>query len=278
MPVLRQKLNEILANKKAVVGISIVGEDADDTLSIHGKMHCPTQSAYKMHVGLAVLKKVDEGTFQLDQKIEITKDQMPQEGWWTPLRDDFPEGGDFTIKQLIQYAISLSDNTACDTLIGMVGSPVLVDAYFKSLGISDLKFTYNEKVMQSKYDNMFENWITPLAATQTLQLFYENKNHELSNSSYDFFWQTMKETSTGAKRLKGLLPENTVVAHKTGSSGTNELGVAAATNDWGVVFLPNGHHFFISVLVTQSSESEETNERLIAEICKAAYDSFLRGE
>jgi beta-lactamase class A/beta-lactamase class A VEB len=272
---LKKQIEQILADKKAVVGISISGENGNDTLSINGNMHCPTQSAYKMHIGLAMLDKIDRGEFSLDQKIKISKDDLPVDAYWNPLGTDFPDGGDLTVAQLIQYCISHSDNTACDTLIGMVGSPKDVESYFKKNNIQDLQFAYNERTMQSKWENMFQNWITPIAAVQTLRLFYENKNGLLSPSSYNFFWQTMKETSTGVKRLKGLLPEGTVVAHKTGSSGTNDAGLTAATNDWGIVFLPNGHYFIISVLVTNSYESDETNERIIAEVCKVAYDYFL---
>ena len=273
---LKKQIELILADKKAVVGISISGENMNDTLSINGNMHCPTQSAYKMHIGLAMLDKIDRGEFSLDQKIKISKDDLPVDAYWNPLGTDFPDGGNLTVAQLIQYCISHSDNTTCDTLIGMVGSPKLVEDYFKKNNIQDLQFEYNERTMQSKWENMFQNWITPNAAVQTLRLFYENKNGLLSNSSYNFFWQTMKETSTGIKRLKGLLPEGTVVAHKTGSSGTNDAGLTAATNDWGVVFLPNGHYFIISVLVTNSYESEETNERIIAEVCNVAYDYFVK--
>jgi beta-lactamase class A len=272
---LKNEIEQILRDKKAVVGISISGENGNDTLSINGNMHCPTQSAYKMHIGLAMLDKIDRGAFSLDQKINISKAQLPVNAFWNPLGKDFPDGGDLTVAQLIQYCISHSDNTACDTLIGMVGSPKEVEAYFKKNNIQDLQFAYNERTMQSKWENMFQNWITPNAAVQTLRLFYENKNGLLSNSSYSFFWQTMKETSTGVNRLKGLLPEGTIIAHKTGTSGTNDAGLTAATNDWGIVFLPNGHYFIISVLVTNSYESDETNERIIAGVCKVAYDYFL---
>lgn len=48
----------------------------------------------------------------------------------------------------------------------------------------------------------------------------------------------MKETKTGANRLKGQLPQGTVVAHKTGTSGTNKTtGVTAAgQRHWSRVF------------------------------------------
>ena len=64
----------------------------------------------------------------------------------------------------------------------------------------------------------------------------------------------MKETETGKARLKGQLPKEVIVAHKTGSSGTNKAGITAAVNDIGIIFLPNGKHFFISVFVSNSKE------------------------
>ncbi|MEX0363013.1 MAG: serine hydrolase, partial [Allomuricauda sp.] len=94
--------------------------------------------------------------------------------------------------------------------------------------------------------------------------------------SYDFIWNIMKGTKTGKKRLRGHLPEETIVAHKTGWSGKHkETGITAAVNNIGIVFLPNGEHFTISVFVTESSESLEANEKIIADISKAAWDYFM---
>jgi beta-lactamase class A len=121
----------------------------------------------------------------------------------------------------------------------------------------------------------FQNWTTPKAANKVLAVFYYNKKKLLSKKSYDFIWKVMKETETGKDRLKGQLPINTIVAHKTGSSGTNKEGLTAAVNDIGLVFLPNGKHFFISVFVTNSKEVATTNEKIIADISKATWDFFM---
>jgi len=87
----------------------------------------------------------------------------------------------------------------------------------------------------------------------------------------------MRETSTGPERLKGQLPEGTVVAHKTGYSGAHKTtGVYAAVNDIGIVSLPNGKYFYISVFVTDSKEDFDTNEKIIADIARAAWDHFSR--
>jgi beta-lactamase class A len=132
----------------------------------------------------------------------------------------------------------------------------------------------NEEVMQSNWDLQFLNWSTPKAANEILSEFYYNKRKLLSKKTYDFIWQLMRETETGKDRLKGQLPKGTIVAHKTGTSGTNKEGLTAAVNDIGIVFLPSGEHFFISVFVTNSKEKSEVNEKIIADIAKATWDYF----
>jgi beta-lactamase class A len=272
---LRNKIGQILSDKNAVVGLSIIGNNGKDTLSLHGDRRFPMQSVFKFHIALAVLSEIDKGKLSLDQKIEIKKEELLPEDFWSPLRDENPNGGIFSIQRLIQYSVSHSDNTACDVLIRLIGTPKTVEEYIKKIGINDIQITFNEEEMQAKWENMFQNWTTPKAASETLKLFYENKNNLLSKTSYDFFWKTNKETTTGKNRIKGELPEGTIVAHKTGWSGTNkETGITAAVNNIGIVFLPNGDYFIISVFVSESKEDFDTNEKIIADIAKATYDYY----
>ena len=70
--------------------------------------------------------------------------------------------------------------------------------------------------------------------------------------------------------------DGTVVAHKTGSSDTNDKGITAATNDIGIITLPNGKHFAIAVYVSDSSEKSDVNEKIIAEICKSVWDYLVK--
>jgi len=273
--VLRSKIEQIITDKNAIVGVSIIGNNGKDSVSLNGDWRFPMQSVFKFHIALAVLSEVDKGNLSLDQKIVISKDDLLPEDFWSPLRDENPNGGSFSIEKLIQYSVSQSDNIACDVLISLIGTPKKVEEYFKKNNIQDIQITFNEEDMQAKWENMFQNWTTPKAATETLKKFYENKNNLLSKSSYDFFWKTNKETTTGANRIKGQLPEGTIVAHKTGWSGTNkETGITAAVNNIGIVFLPNGEYFIISVFVTESKENFETNEKIISDIAKATYDFY----
>jgi beta-lactamase class A len=85
----------------------------------------------------------------------------------------------------------------------------------------------------------------------------------------------MRETTTGPKRIKGLLPDETVVAHKTGTSSTVN-GVTAATNDVGLVTLPNGRHMAISVFVSDSGANNAVREEVITKVAKAAWDEWSK--
>lgn len=270
---LRQEIQQIVSTKKAVVGVSIVGKDRKDTLSINGDSRFPMQSVFKFHIALAVLSEIDKGNFSFDQKIKIEKkDLLPN--LYSPIRDKYPDGASLTISEILEYTVSASDNVGCEVLLRLIGGPEAIEKYFIKNKFKNVSIKFNEEKQQSDWNLQFQNWTTPKAANEVLSSFYDNRKKLLSKDSYDFIWKIMKETVTGKNRLKGQLPKETVVAHKTGSSGANKEGLTAAVNDIGIVFLPNGQHFFISVFVTNSKEDAETNEKMIADISKATWDYF----
>ena len=66
---LRQKIEQIISTKKADVGVSILNLENGDTLSFNGNKHYPMISAFKFHIALTVLDKVDKGELSLNQKL-----------------------------------------------------------------------------------------------------------------------------------------------------------------------------------------------------------------
>jgi beta-lactamase class A/beta-lactamase class A VEB len=270
---LHLEINRLLENKDLTLGLAISSSDGLDTLSINGKSHLPMQSVFKFHIALIVLSKVDAGLFSLKQKIAIKKEDL-HPGTWSPIRDKFPNGTKMTLAEIIHYTVALSDNNGCDLLISFVGGIPEIQNYFKAKGINELSIVQNEEEMQKVWENQFKNWTTPLCANQ---LLIDLNNYKLlSKTSTDFMIKTLKSTSTCPDRIRGLLSKKAIVAHKTGSSGSNEEnGITAATNDIGIVYLPNGTYFYISFFVSNSKENLETNELLIASITKVTYDYFI---
>jgi beta-lactamase class A len=115
----------------------------------------------------------------------------------------------------------------------------------------------------------YRNWAQPEAMIDLLRAFDEGRG--LTPASRALLLQWMTETTTGLKRLKGSLPETAEVAHKTGTSGTDH-GLTRATNDVGIITLPNGRHLAVAVFVSDSPANLEAREGAIAKIALAAWD------
>jgi beta-lactamase class A len=100
-------------------------------------------------------------------------------------------------------------------------------------------------------------------------------NSPLTSAHTDLLlgWMT---SDLRTKRLEGDLPSGTRVAHKSGTSGVDN-GVAHATNDIGLVPLPDRRRIAIAVFVTDSTADEATREQVIARIARAVYDVSLQG-
>jgi beta-lactamase class A len=230
------------------------------------------QSVYKFHLALAVLDRVDRGEWSLDQRVSIKRDELMVKTW-SPMRDDHPDGNfEISLRELLRYTVALSDNNGCDVLFRLIGGTKKVDAYIKSLGVTDVAIAATEEEMHADWAVQFTNWTTPLSAALLLKKF--NAGEILSDSATLFLRRVMEGTSTGPNRIRGLLPAGTVVANKTGTSGPDDEGISAATNDIGIVSLPDGRQFTIAVFVTESRETHEVNERIIAEVTKAVWDYY----
>src|SRR5438132_10162508 len=117
------------------------------------------------------------------------------------------------------------------------------------LKINRMIVANTEKEIGQDWQTQYRNWASPEAAVALLRALQERRG--LSESSQTLLLRFMIESTPGPNRLKGLLPAGTVVAHKTGTSGTQN-GVTAATNDIGLVALPNGRHLAIAVFVSDS--------------------------
>jgi beta-lactamase class A len=273
---LREEIAKIAGGVKGRVGVAVVGIESGDTLTLDGSGRYPMQSVYKFPVALAVLQRVDKGTLSLEQKLHLTKaDLLP--GTLSPLREKYPEGdAGVPLDEILRYTVSLSDNNGCDILFRLLGGPQVVQDGLRGIGITGIDIVATEEEMHAEWGAQYRNWSTPAAMGQLLRKFYRGEILSHGNTSY--LRGIMEETTTGPKRIKGLLLNGSVVAHKTGSSGADEKGFIAATNDVGVVTLPDGRHVAIVVFVADATSDQAACEETIARIAKAVWDRHARGK
>ncbi|MBC8986313.1 class A beta-lactamase, subclass A2 [Pedobacter sp. N36a] len=271
---LKKTIKTIASRHPAKIGFAVIDLQSGDTIDFNGKAHFPMQSAYKFHLALAVLKQVDEGKLKLDQQIFVTaKDLLPNP--WSPMREKYPHGNvSITLAEILSYSVSQSDNNGCDMLFRLIGGSSAVHQFIHSVGIQDVARVATEEEMHMNQKIQFKNWSTSFSAVQLLKLFYDNKM--LSKSSGDLLLDIMMKTISGPNKIKGLLPKVTIVAYKMDSSGTNSAGVTVASNDIGIVSLPDGKNFAIAVFVSMTNEEEKVTDQIIPEFTKGAWNYFLK--
>ena len=270
---LQEKLATFAPEAKGKLGVFALLMEDDRAVSFNGTEHFAMQSVVKLPVSMLVMQQVSEGKFTLDQKIKVTTDDLVPSNMRSPLRDKNPKGGEVTIDELIRLALVESDGTACDVLTRLAGGPAAVQSYIQSLGITGMEMKRTHKEFGKAWAFQYENWATPEAAVELLERLHLGEGG--TQDKAELLLKYMSESIPGANRLKAQLPPGTPIAHKTGTGGTKD-GITSATNDVGIITLPNGKHVAIAVFVGDSSADEKTRELVIAKVAKAVWDTWSK--
>ncbi|KAA2239035.1 class A beta-lactamase [Chitinophaga agrisoli] len=270
---LNARLQQIAATIKGKVGVSALLLETGQTAELNAQQHYPMQSVYKFPIALAILQQVDKGKLQLNQPVQIAKAELIPTGH-SPIRDNHPDGVTMPLREVLRYNVTESDGTACDVLLRLLGGTKATQKAIEALGIKDIAIATTEMVQVSDELVQYRNWSTPIAMTRLLRIFYTKE--VLSPASKALLLKDMTETPVGPQRLKGLLPKGITVAHKTGTSGTVD-GLTRATNDAGIITLPDGRHLIITVYVSDAHGTTAEKEGIIAKMAKACYDEWVKG-
>ncbi len=277
---LQRQVAAIAADAHGTVSVACLLPGTALNCDLHPHNHPPMQSMFKFPLTLTVLHLAETGKLfpnstgestdrLLDRPIRfLPQDRIPKT--FSPLQDRYPEADvDVTLRELITLTAGQSDNAGSEVLLRIAGGPAVVQAYIRSLlGPQSFQLQTGEKVMDKDPLAQYGNWIEPAAAAQLLQLLITRP--PLQPAGNAFLLQTLTASQTGPHRLRAGLPPGTPLAHKTGTSGEHN-GKAEATNDIGLITLPDGRHLAVAVFVTDARAPEATRDAVIARIATAAY-------
>jgi beta-lactamase class A len=215
-------------------------------------------STFKFPVALAVLHKVEKGELSLQQKIYIKKEEL-LEDTYSPFREKYPEGNiKLSLEDCIQWMMVYSDNNLTDILLRLIGGPDYVQNFINS---KDIVIKNDEEDMHKDWDSQFINTITPNEAIRLLEQFYNGKI--LNKEHTKWLYTAMLNNATGTKRLKGKLPKDVKVAHRTGTSFTNKEGMTGAINDYGIIELSDKREYILLFLYMILMKHLKTQNQLL---------------
>jgi beta-lactamase class A len=280
---LEDRINSIWQSSPGKTGIAIQRIDGEWTVSRRGEELFPQQSVSKFWVVLTILDAVDQGRVRLDQKVRIGREDLTV--FYQPVAARVPAGGALflTVRELIDMAITQSDNTANDSLLRTVGGPQAVRAFIAKKGLGAIRFGPGERLLQAgtaglawqqsyslgrnfqaarealpmetrrramdRYLADPPDGASPLAIAKALSRLA--RGNLLSPESTGLMLGVMERTRSGPNRLKAGLPAGWRFGHKTGT-GQDFGGFTAGYNDIGIATAPDGTRYAIVVMLGNS--------------------------
>ncbi|WP_332682165.1 class A beta-lactamase [Bosea sp. (in: a-proteobacteria)] len=292
---------------KGRLGVGLIDLKDRKSWSHRGTEHFPLQSVFKLPLAVAVLQAVEAGKLELDQKIAVTRNDLSL--YHSPLAKAFKgERNDYTLRDLLTRSTAQSDNTAADLLLRLIGGPQVLTAMLKDGGVAGISVDRYERVFQPEILGLpgygwdqaidtaqFYKAIQAIPAAQrrkTLEATLKDKRDSATpEASIGFLealakgnWlrepahaalleKIMLEAKTGPQRIRAGLPKGARFAHKTGL-GPSADGLNHATNDIGIVTLPDGRRFAIAVYLAGSQVDAKARDAAHAAVARLAVESL----
>jgi beta-lactamase class A len=300
LAMLEPRLADITAKARGQVGVSVFHVETGARLfSFRGGQPFAMASVYKLPIAFELLTQIAERRLTFDQMVTIGASDIRS---CCTLSRRHPNGGmRLTLRELLELMITESDNTSGDAVLRAVGGPPAVDRRLSSLGFGGIhvnryegaiafdmmgvvdpppesSWTLDEQrdlidkvplhdliAARARYTADLRDTATP---DDMAGFLVKLQRGELLPRPYtDLLLDLLARVKTGPHRLKNRLPEDTIVAHKTGTT-------AVVVNDAGIITLPKGGgHVAVAVFV-MNGKNASAMQHVISDIGAAVYESF----
>ncbi|WP_443025375.1 serine hydrolase [Sphingomonas sp. RB3P16] len=262
------------------VGVAVRSVEQGWSVDSGGDQRLPQQSVSKLWVAMTVLDYKDRGRLRLTDPIVLRRDDITlfHQPIAALIKGD--QGYPTTVGELLQRALTMSDNTANDRLLRYVGGPNSVRDFIQRKGLGDIRFGPGERLLQSQTAGLvwqpdyafgggfqrardrlpradriaaFDRYVAdppdgaaPVAIAGALARL--KRGDLLSRESTDYLIGTMESSHTGKQRMRGAVPPGWSFGHKTGT-GQDLAGRTAGYNDVGLLMAPDGSSYAIAIMI-----------------------------
>ncbi len=224
-------------------------------------------STFKWLLAADVLSRAFGSTpeFSLEERIPYGEADLI--GHAPSTREHVKEGA-MTVGALADAAVEVSDNTAANLMLLLIGGPRGLTAWLRHLGDEDTRLDRNEPTLNTNLPGDPRDTTTPAASATDLKNLIVGD--ALPPQARARLKAAMERCQTGANRLRAGVPSEWQVADKTGTCG--ERG---AVNDVAVIW-PKGHMpLVVAAYLTDSAMPLEELEAAHAELARITVQALV---
>jgi beta-lactamase class A len=246
-------VNNVLGNDSNNFAVVIKNLKTGERYYLNENKIYDTASLYKLWVMAVVFQKINDGSLNGDDMLSSNINQLNTDFNISSDSAELTDGAiTLSIKRALEKMITFSDNYSAYLLTEKVNLN----------NVSE--FLDNNDFNNSKVGTAANN---PKTSAKDMASFFDKLYHDKLGdlaSSNDMLNLLKRQQLNG--KLPKYIPENVIIAHKTG-----ELGYIS--HDAGIVYASKGD--YIIVILSQTNNPLGANEK-IADISKKVYDYFIK--
>ncbi|HJW71677.1 MAG TPA: class A beta-lactamase [Geothrix sp.] len=259
-PVTRQasvqaRLRVLEARSGGRLGVAVLDTGSGRRIDYRSGERFPLCSTFKVLLAGAVLARVDAGQEALDRPIEYRRTDLLEHAPVTAAR---VAEGHLTVTELCGAAVSESDNTAANLLLGTLGGPTALTAFVRRLGDARTRLDRWEPDLNEARPGDPRDTTTPRAMVEDLRTLLLGT--VLTADSRQRLESWMAACSTGRNKLRAGLPAGWTAGDKTGA------GRRGTMNDVALLRPPGQAPILVAAYLTGSGASWDHREALFAEL------------
>lgn len=215
-------------------------------------------STFKAMLAAAILARSEKEPGLLERRILYAKSDLVT---YSPETEKHVDDG-MTVAELCKVTVQLSDNSAGNFLMKVLGGPQAVTAYARSIGDTEFRLERWETELNTAIPGDPRDTTTPATMMQSVQRLLLGDALGAPQRKQLVDW--MVGTVTGNERIRAGSPAGATVADKT---GTGSYGV---TNDIGVVWPQGKKALVVVVYYTGTDKDSKPRSDVIAAATKIA--------
>lgn len=235
--------------------VFILDLDSHDFVNLNGTETIAAASTIKLPLLIAAFEEIDAGGLTLQEGLVMERELIAT-GSGT-MQYDTP-GRIYSVGEVLEKMIIISDNTATNMLIRRLGGAEMVNQRFARWGLTATA------IANDLPDLAGTNVTTPLDLVHLLAQIHQGEI--VSLASRDRLLSILQRVERRELLPQGL-DDRAVIAHKTGDIGTM-LG------DVGMVETPTGKRYAIATLIRRP-HNDDRARLLIQNLSRTTYDHFL---
>ncbi len=263
--VLSAAFARIEAERGGRLGVAVLDTGSSRRAGYRQNERFPIGSTFKLLAAGAVLARADAGQDSMDRRIRFARGDLVT---YSPETEKHAGGDGMTLAALCEAAITLSDNTAGNLLLGVLGGPPGLTAYLRSLGDGVTRLDRMETALNEARPGDPRDTTSPASMLADLQALTVGR--ALSEPAKEALQGRLRHNKTGDARLRARLPRGWQAGEKTGTSANG------TSNDVGMLWPPEGSApVLVAAYLTEGPTDGNLRDAALADVSAAVTSAWM---